>query len=140
MIDRSTIEEHVKMFLTDLFSCQDGRHLSALQEDAIHKSLVNSLDGIINDDQYYDDLIKDHVRDTMQKKETQVNTACSVKNVCHDYPDWICTFCAKENGGKWPDGHIGTFHNGVCGWCGEEVQVTEPRDWGYPNFKKVRFL
>jgi hypothetical protein len=42
---------------------------------------------------------------------------------------WICGTCAKKNGGRWPKGHLGTFHNGICDWCGKEKVVTEPRDW-----------
>lgn len=45
-------------------------------------------------------------------------------------PAWICDECAKENGGVWPKGHVGTFHNDYCGWCKEWKVVTEPRDWG----------
>ena len=53
-----------------------------------------------------------------------------------DYPVWVCDDCAKSAGGKWPRGHLGTFHLGRCGVCGEMKDVTEPRDWGYPKFTK----
>lgn len=45
---------------------------------------------------------------------------------------WICAQCAGSNGGKMPEGHLATFHNDFCSWCGEFKPVTEPRDWGYP--------
>lgn len=52
-----------------------------------------------------------------------------------NYPSWVCSECAKKAGGKWPDGHLGTFHDDECGVCREVKEVTEPRDWGYPEFK-----
>lgn len=51
---------------------------------------------------------------------------------------WICAQCAGSNGGKMPDGHLATFHNDFCSWCGEFKPVTEPRDWGYPNRARRR--
>jgi hypothetical protein len=42
---------------------------------------------------------------------------------------WICDECARRNGGKWPEGHLGTFHEDHCGWCKEWKVVTEPRDY-----------
>lgn len=53
-----------------------------------------------------------------------------------DYPSWICSECAEANGGRWPKGHVATFHNGTCGWCNQTAGVTEPRDWCYPKFNK----
>lgn len=52
-----------------------------------------------------------------------------------DYPAWVCTPCAEKAGGIWPNGHVGTFHNGICHVCGELKAVTEPRDFGYPKLK-----
>lgn len=51
------------------------------------------------------------------------------------YPSWICKECAKENLGVWPKGHTASFHTDTCGWCLEEKEVTEPRDWGYPKYE-----
>jgi hypothetical protein len=45
-------------------------------------------------------------------------------------PDWVCIPCAKARGARVPDGHIYTSHIGICGICGFEVEVTEPRDFG----------
>jgi hypothetical protein len=50
------------------------------------------------------------------------------------YPAWICSECGGKHG-KWPDGHIATFHIDICGWCNCEVSCTEPRDFGYPEYK-----
>ena len=52
-----------------------------------------------------------------------------------DYPAWVCSSCAEKAGGKWPKGHVATFHSGICHVCGELVAVTEPRDWCYPKLK-----
>lgn len=32
---------------------------------------------------------------------------------------------------------VSTYHEGVCGVCGKETTVTEPRDFFYPNFKLI---
>ena len=50
-----------------------------------------------------------------------------------EYPAWICADCGHKHG-RWPDGHVATFHNDICGWCGEEKSCTEPRDFGYPKY------
>lgn len=54
-----------------------------------------------------------------------------------DYPDWICSACGHTLGDERP--LLATYHSGTCGWCGEEdVAVTAPRDFGYPDAPKVR--
>jgi hypothetical protein len=49
-----------------------------------------------------------------------------------DYPEWICNDCGRAHG-KRPEGNPygATYHMGKCGICGEEREVTEPRDWGH---------
>lgn len=49
-----------------------------------------------------------------------------------NYPAWICTQCAEDNHGKWPDLHLGTWHMDICDVCNKERAVTQPKDWGYP--------
>jgi hypothetical protein len=49
------------------------------------------------------------------------------------YPDWICKECAKMGNGRIPT--LATFHDNICGVCNEWKNVTEPRDYGYPNVK-----
>lgn len=48
------------------------------------------------------------------------------------YPDWICNDCGRAHG-KRPEGNPygATYHMGKCGICGEDREVTEPRDWGH---------
>jgi hypothetical protein len=48
------------------------------------------------------------------------------------YPDWICGSCGRVHG-KRPEGNPygATYHIGKCGICGEECEVTEPRDFGH---------
>lgn len=54
-----------------------------------------------------------------------------------EYPGYICSTCAKKNGGKWPEGRIATFHNGTCGWCKEKAGVCGARNWGYPKYEGI---
>lgn len=49
------------------------------------------------------------------------------------YPDWICDECAERTGGRMPEGHLCTVHEGTCGVCLERKIVTEPRDYRYPD-------
>lgn len=36
--------------------------------------------------------------------------------------------------GRVPKDHVATFHYGICGWCKKEnIPVTEPRDYSYPE-------
>lgn len=48
------------------------------------------------------------------------------------YPDWICSECGKLHG-KRPEGNPygATYHQGTCGVCKKEKEVTEPRDFGH---------
>ena len=54
------------------------------------------------------------------------------------YPTWICIACAQnaltEEELKSQEGHLATFHYGICGVCGEFKSVTEPRDYNFPSF------
>lgn len=49
-------------------------------------------------------------------------------------PQWVCTDCAIAAGGKMSRG-IATWHNGYCDVCGHVKAITQPRDFGYPEFK-----
>lgn len=55
-----------------------------------------------------------------------------------DYPHWICRDCGfKHQPDKDKIFMISTYHEGSkCGWCGEEKPTTEPRDFGFPEYKK----
>jgi len=50
-----------------------------------------------------------------------------------DYPQWICSPCGHTHGPERP--LLASYRvGGPCGWCGaEDVPVTEPRDFGYPD-------
>ena len=50
-----------------------------------------------------------------------------------DYPAWICSECGNKHG-RWPEGHLATWHHGEWGWCGEDRMVTEPRDYRWPKW------
>lgn len=55
------------------------------------------------------------------------------------YPVWTCRDCGEAYGRGMPEGHVSTWHTGICGVCGQEKPVTEPRDyrhfpfWPSPN-------
>jgi predicted amidophosphoribosyltransferase len=47
----------------------------------------------------------------MSKKKKEAVTAR------FDQGYWICDTCAKERGGKWPEGHVATLAVKKCGYC-----------------------
>lgn len=54
------------------------------------------------------------------------------------YPKWICRECGEKYGKVKPG--LSTYHEADpdnptdrCGWCGAKVNLTEPRDYGYPT-------
>jgi len=55
-----------------------------------------------------------------------------------NYPTWVCRECgleaSKNTGNKPLAFQLSTYHDGVCGVCGKEKSVTEPRDFWYPDF------
>lgn len=52
------------------------------------------------------------------------------------YPDWVCYDCGMKARGKpLPAWACPTYHEGKCDVCEETKDVTEPRDFGYPEFK-----
>jgi hypothetical protein len=52
----------------------------------------------------------------------------------------ICTDCAEELGGVWPEGHLATMWNGVCDYCNKETTCCSIGDWNWKkeNFKSLR--
>lgn len=52
------------------------------------------------------------------------------------YPEWVCMSCVNEIKAE-PVQEISTWHIGLCGVCKRKKPVTEPRDFGYPDF--IRF-
>ena len=46
-----------------------------------------------------------------------------------EYPNWICTACGTRYGRK--QCGIACWHVDTCGICGEETEVTQPRDYGH---------
>lgn len=49
----------------------------------------------------------------------------------NDVGDWICADCGRSLG--YPKIRISTYHEDWCEYCGCLKQVTETRDWGYPE-------
>ena len=58
--------------------------------------------------------------------------------VCHsdeNYPRWVCRECGvKASRNVNNILQVSTYHTGICGVCGKEKDVTEPRDFLYPDF------
>ncbi len=46
-----------------------------------------------------------------------------------EYPNWICSDCGVLHGRRVPN--VATFHEDICGVCGEVTICTEPRDYGH---------
>lgn len=53
------------------------------------------------------------------------------------YPEWVCTDCGLKASGGYSHS-ISTYHHGICGVCKKEKPVTQPRDFGTPQFKRIR--
>jgi len=51
------------------------------------------------------------------------------------YPVWVCCECALKGRNNHGKNLVMTWHMGICGVCKRKVAVTEPRDFGYPEFK-----
>ena len=53
-----------------------------------------------------------------------------------NYPVWVCYNCGHN---AQPDPHkiasLSTWHMNTCDVCGKFESVTQPRDFGYPDFK-----
>lgn len=47
---------------------------------------------------------------------------------------WVCHDCGSKAGKAWT---VSTWHQGICGVCTKLKAVTEPRDYGYPDFTKL---
>lgn len=56
-------------------------------------------------------------------------------NIPKEYPQWVCFPCGMKYGYRAPG--VSTWHNNTCGVCGEHRQVTEPRDFGHLDTKKL---
>jgi len=59
---------------------------------------------------------------------TMVHLIAGAINMEKDYPDWTCWECGSKHGKRSP--RIATWHYGKCDVCGENNNVTEPRDFG----------
>jgi hypothetical protein len=73
-----------------------------------------------------------HATDTEKEGRMKKSVAAGTETAEGKYPPWICLDCGIKHGTV-RRGHLATFHAGdKCGWCGREVNTTEPRDFGYP--------
>lgn len=54
-----------------------------------------------------------------------------------NYPYWVCRECGlKASKGKCAS--ISAWHMGICEVCGEKKLITEPKDFFYPKFKRMK--
>jgi hypothetical protein len=53
----------------------------------------------------------------------------------NDFPHyWICSTCAAERGGRWPEGHVATCAEKTCKYCNGEKQGAEKYIAPYVDF------
>lgn len=45
---------------------------------------------------------------------------------------YMCSKCAGEARGVWPDGHVATMHSATCPECGEYGMLASVDDWDWP--------
>jgi len=57
-----------------------------------------------------------------------------MKKKLKEYPTWVCFLCGLHASNK-RCFEVSCCHIGICGVCGKETSVTEPRDFFYPKFK-----
>lgn len=50
------------------------------------------------------------------------------------YPAWVCSDCGSKYKTREGPSSVSTWHDDLCGVCGNKTRVTEPRDYGYPHF------
>lgn len=55
-----------------------------------------------------------------------------------NYPVWICFDCGDKYCYGMPAGHVWTSHEGRCDVCGRIRNVTEPRDFGHIDERKIK--
>jgi hypothetical protein len=53
------------------------------------------------------------------------------------YGNSICDDCAKEAGGRWPDGHMATSWIDECSVCGEPRKCCAKSDWLWGKQEKL---
>ena len=52
------------------------------------------------------------------------------------YPRWVCERCALAAGGHLA-GESATWHYDTCEVCAVKTAVSQPRDFGYPDFRTL---
>ena len=50
--------------------------------------------------------------------------------------EYLCASCAQELGGKWPEGHVATFHFAKCDACKQSRGLANIGDWDWPDRKR----
>jgi hypothetical protein len=56
-----------------------------------------------------------------------------------NYPNWVCYNCGhKAQSDPHKIASLSTWHLDTCDVCGKYESVTQPRDFGYPQFPKTK--
>ena len=78
------------------------------------------------------------VRDAIDEIMAAMANAHDTKSELKAYPHWVCHGCGiKAQGRPMMDG-MSTYHEAKCDVCGKTKAVTQPRDFGYPDFPGFR--
>ena len=49
---------------------------------------------------------------------------------------YICSDCAEDLGGVWPEGHVATFHEAKCDCCHKTAGLANIGDWNWPDGRR----
>lgn len=76
-----------------------------------------------------------------KRKSREVNWICAD---CGNIARYV-TICTRRVGApqlnldRVAKGGVATFHDGVCDLCGRETVVTQPRDFGHPDYRLINW-
>lgn len=113
-----------------------GRIIEAVHTEYGGLSMIEKVEGILRE------VVEEAIANEYAGGAIDQQKAC--KNHCEraqamkkkHYPTWVCWDCGtKASGIRGYRGGCSTYHDGVCEVCWKEKAVTQPRDFGYPEFK-----
>lgn len=57
----------------------------------------------------------------------------------YEYPNWVCANCGRQaQSDPYKIASLSTWHMNTCDVCGKFEAVTQPRDFGHPDFTKLQ--
>ena len=57
----------------------------------------------------------------------------NARKVYMNYARYICSECAVEEGGTWPECNCATMHSSFCDLCKEQKMLAAVGDWDWPR-------